>query len=191
LELELFWNPPPAADPPLGNRLHRHLAVLGGVADILRGRALNQREALFEALDDVARFIQAERGLGQIADARGVGQFEAVDILHGLHQVAACGTFAQRADHLVVILVADEHDAETVAREPHRFQVNLGDQRAGGVDDVQAPLLGLRRTVGATPCALKMARAPAGTSSSSSTKMAPASRSSSTTCLLWTISLRT
>jgi hypothetical protein len=47
-------------------------------------------------------------------------------------------------------------------------------------------------TAGETPCALKTVTAPSGiVSSSSSTKTAPRSRSFSTTCLLWTISLRT
>src|SRR5947209_11623623 len=46
-------------------------------------------------------------------------------------------------------------------------------------------------TLGATPCAEKTTVLPSGTSVSSSTKIAPRPRSSSTTCLLWTISLRT
>ena len=46
-------------------------------------------------------------------------------------------------------------------------------------------------TAGETPCAEKTTRAPSGTSSVSSTKIAPRSVSVSTTYLLWTISLRT
>jgi hypothetical protein len=46
-------------------------------------------------------------------------------------------------------------------------------------------------TDGATPCALKTTIEPSGTSSVSSTKTAPRACSVSTTCLLWTISLRT
>ena len=46
-------------------------------------------------------------------------------------------------------------------------------------------------TLGATPCAEKTTVSPSGTSVSLSTKMAPRSRSCSTTCLLCTISLRT
>ena len=46
-------------------------------------------------------------------------------------------------------------------------------------------------TLGATPWAEKTTSAPCGTSVSSSTKIAPRSASCSTTCLLWTISLRT
>ena len=46
-------------------------------------------------------------------------------------------------------------------------------------------------TAGETPCAEKTTISPSGTSVSSSTKIAPRLLSSSTTCLLWTISLRT
>jgi hypothetical protein len=47
------------------------------------------------------------------------------------------------------------------------------------------------RTAGEMPWALKITVALSGTSSSSSTKCAPLARSASTTCRLWTISLRT
>ena len=46
-------------------------------------------------------------------------------------------------------------------------------------------------TLGATPWAENTTVAPSGTSASDSTNTAPRSRSCSTTCLLWTISLRT
>ena len=46
-------------------------------------------------------------------------------------------------------------------------------------------------TAGETPCAENTTRAPSGTSSVSSTKTAPRAASVSTTCRLWTISLRT
>jgi PAS domain S-box-containing protein len=51
--------------------------------------------------------------------------------------------------------------------------------------------LALAWTLGATPCAENTTSAPSGTSVSWSTKIAPRLLSPSTTCLLWTISLRT
>ena len=47
------------------------------------------------------------------------------------------------------------------------------------------------RTCGATPCAEKTTTAPSGTSAVSSTNTAPRFSSDATTCLLWTICLRT
>jgi hypothetical protein len=44
--------------------------------------------------------------------------------------------------------MADEDDGVAVAREFDRFQVNLGDQRAGGVDDLQVPVRRLAPDLG-------------------------------------------
>ena len=43
-----------------------------------------------------------------------------------------------RADDLLVTLVADEQDVEVVVGEAHGLAVDLGHQRAGGVDRLQA-----------------------------------------------------
>ena len=62
---------------------------------------------------------------------------------------------AHGAEHLVVALVADEDDRVALAGEANRFEVDLGHQRAGGVDGPQAALLGeAARIAGATPWAL-------------------------------------
>ena len=98
---------------------------------------------------------------------------------------------AGRAFDLLVALVADHHDRVAVGGEAAGRDVDLGDQRAGGVDRAQAAAAALSWTAGATPWAEKTTISPSGTSVSSSTKIAPRSASSSTTCLLWTISLRT
>ena len=52
------------------------------------------------------------------------------------------GRFAHRADHLVVPLVADQQDRVALLGVADRFQVDLGHQRAGGVDGPQLPLAG-------------------------------------------------
>ncbi len=95
-------------------------------------------------------------------------------------------------DHLVVIPVADQHDGVALlartAPLPGAPWSPAGRWRRSPAASARPPAA---RTAGDTPCALKITRAPSGTSSSSSTKIAPARRSSSTTCRLWTISLRT
>ena len=63
------------------------------------------------------------------------------------------GSFAQRALNLVVIAMADQHQRITLLGELDRLDVDLGDQRAGCVDDPQsAPFAALahsrRNTVG-------------------------------------------
>src|SRR5204862_3493297 len=72
-----------------------------------------------------------------------------------------------------------------------RLDVDFRHEGTGGVDRPQAARLGVGVTEGATPWAEKTTSSPSGTSVSSSTKIAPRSASCSTTCLLWTISLRT
>ena len=47
------------------------------------------------------------------------------------------GAFAARADHLVVVCVADEDDAVVLPGIALHFQVHLGDQGTGSVKDVQ------------------------------------------------------
>ena len=115
-----------------------------------------------------------------------------VDVGRAVDQVDVVGRLAGGADDLLVALVADQQDVVVVGGEPARLVVHLGDQRAGRVDR----LAGCRRpasscTTGATPCAEKTTVAPSGTSSFSSTKIAPRSCRVSTTCLLCTICLRT
>ena len=48
--------------------------------------------------------------------------------------------FAQRADHFIVIFVADKEDRVTLAGVPDCLHVDLGDQRTGGIDHLQLPL---------------------------------------------------
>jgi hypothetical protein len=55
-----------------------------------------------------------------------------LDVLRGF----AGGPF----DFLVAVM-ADQQDVEVVLCEAHRFLVDLGDQRAGGVDGAQTPVL--------------------------------------------------
>ena len=102
------------------------------------------------------------------------------------------GRLARGADDLLVALVADQQDVEVLGGEPRGLVVHLGDQRAGRVDRAQvARPPPPRGPTGATPCAEKTTIAPSGTSSVSSTKIAPRASRSATTCLLWTICLRT
>src|SRR5256885_9322621 len=52
--------------------LDGHLAIFGGVADVLRRRALDVGEPLLQRRDNVFRLIQAESGLRQVGYAVGI-----------------------------------------------------------------------------------------------------------------------
>ena len=89
---------------------------------------------------DVLGFIQTQSRLGDIGNPLRIFHFQAVDIGFGRHQDGGFGRFTQRADHLVMILMPDQDDGVALLGELDRFQMDLGHQRAGGVDDVQLPL---------------------------------------------------
>src|SRR5665811_1246449 len=72
------------------------------VPDATRVRYLTQTTL---SLDEMGCLIQGEGGLGEVADARGVGDVQVVHVLQSLHQEAALGHFSQGADHFIVIPV--------------------------------------------------------------------------------------
>ena len=71
------------------------------------------------------------------ATRSGSGTSSAVDLVDGLHEDDAAGRLAGRPFDLLVALVADHHDRVAVGGEAARLDVDLGDQRAGGVDRAQ------------------------------------------------------
>jgi hypothetical protein len=51
---------------------------------------------------------------------------------------------AHRADHFFVIRMTDEYDGAVARGVPAYLVVNLGDEGAGGIDDAEVPVGGLR-----------------------------------------------
>ena len=66
-----------------------------------------------------------------------VRDLERLDLLGGLHQDDALRRLAHRPFDLLVALVADHHDRVAVGGEAAGRDVDLGHQRAGGVDRAQ------------------------------------------------------
>ena len=101
--------------------------------------------------------------------------------------------FAQSADHFVVIAMADQDQRIAFLGELDGLDVDLGDQRTGGVNDAQACAVLLacadfgRNAVGAVDDALAVREL----RPRCRRKSRPLRWSSSTTKRLWTISLRT
>ena len=120
---------------------HRHLAVLRGIADVLRMRADDVGKLHLERMNDVARFVQAQRGLSQIGHAVRVRHLERLDLLGARNHLGHIRRFAQGALDLVVVAMADEHQRVALLGELHRLDVDLGHQRTGGVDHLQAAAL--------------------------------------------------
>ena len=117
------------------DRLHRLLAVLRGVADVVGlgpTRAGNRsRSAPTTSLVSSTD----ERGLREEGDPLGIRRPRASrPRRRRSHERDRVGRLAQRALDLLVAGVADQEDPVALGREPARLGVHLGDERAGGVD---------------------------------------------------------
>ena len=125
----------------MGYVADRDLAVLRGVADVLGVGADDVGKLLLEGVDDVAGLVQAQRGLGQISHAVGVGHLELGNLGDVRNHLGGLGRLAQRALNLVVVAVPDEHQRVALLGELDGLDVDLGHQRTGGVDDAEAAAL--------------------------------------------------
>ena len=88
-------------------------------------------------------FGDAQGCLGDISDFFGVGHLEGLDVLNLFDDANVAGGLTDGADGFIVVAVADVDDGVAFAGEAEDFQVDLGDQGAGGVDFDQAAIAGL------------------------------------------------
>ena len=172
---------------PGGQLADRFLAVLGRVADVVLGRIGDSGELLPERGDHDVGVIDTQGRLSEIGDFSGVGDLEPLDVLGGLDQDHPVGGLAHGADDLVVPLVADQDDGVAFAGVLDRFEVDLGDERAGGVDGEEAAR-GPVRGSGARRRGRCRAGGALGNFLERLDEDRPGRRNRSTTYLLWTIS---
>src|SRR5439155_2194755 len=137
-----------------GNLFDGVLAILRGVADVVALGADDLGELLAETSDDFLRVVQAQSGLGEEREFIGIAHFELVYGFDRIHDDGAVGRFAGSADDFLMVFVADKNDGAVFASELERFEMDLGDEGAGGVDDFERPSFGFvadgrRNTVGA------------------------------------------
>jgi hypothetical protein len=126
-----------------GHELHRVLAVLRGVADVVFLGSDDSREAGAQCIDDRGRVVHRQRGLGHVGELLGIGDLKPGDVRRGLDEVDAAVDLAHRAFDLGVALVTDHDDFLALVAHARHFHVDLGHQRAGGVENAQAAALGL------------------------------------------------
>ena len=136
--------------------------------------------------------VVAQRGLGQERHLGvvvvGPEIVQRVDVLDPLQQPHRGRSHGHRPDRLLVAVVADVEHGVALAGPDPQLVVDLGNEGADGVDHHPPAGPGGATTSGADPWADSMSGAPAGTSSTSSTKITPWARNWSTTWRLWTIS---
>src|SRR5690606_6940381 len=122
-------------------------------ADVVAGRGDELGELVLEGVDGLHRLVDGQRGLGEPDDLGGVADLDLGDVLGAVDQLEGGGGLAGGADALLVALVPAQGDVVVRLGEADRCLVDLGDQRAGGVDGGEAAALGLlvddgRHTVG-------------------------------------------
>ena len=92
----------------MGHVFDRSLAVLGGIADVLRVWPFNQWELVAQGFNNVLGFIQAERGLRNVCNTRGIGNFQLFYFFHTAHDLGDFRGFAQSSDDFIMVTVAPD-----------------------------------------------------------------------------------
>ena len=126
----------------VGEHADRLLAVLGRVADVVLRGANNVGKPSFQADDDPRSVVDREGRLRQIGETILRAEGERVDILRRIDEREGLRRLPHRADHLVMPLVADEHDLVAALGVLDRLEVDLRHQWAGGIDRQEAALGG-------------------------------------------------
>ena len=93
--------------------------------------------------DDREGLVDRERRLRDVGELVRVGDLERVDVGDRLDEHDRLGRLAHRALDLLVAVVADQHDRVALAGELDGLAMDLGDERAGGVDRLQVAALGV------------------------------------------------
>ena len=94
---------------------------------------LARRAAITSAVSSTERVVWVMK-----ATSLGIGHLERGDLVGGFDQDDALRRLAGRPFDLLVAVVADHHDRVAVGGEAAGGDVDLGHQRAGGVDRAQA-----------------------------------------------------
>ena len=172
--------------------LHRDLAVGGRVTDVVGLAGDDRRELRAQRFDHLGGLVDRERRLGDEGDLVGIGDPQRRRLRRRFR--SGRSTRAPRPSSLRPPRGRRGRSSRSCSPAAAKRRAETCTLVTSG--QVASIVRRLREaafscTAGATPWAEKTTIASSGTSVSCSTKIAPRSASSSTTCLLWTISLRT
>ena len=88
--------------------LDRFLAVLRGIADIIRSRSLNVWKTFAQARDNFLRVVKAECGLGQKRQPLRIINLESIHGFDAIHYNRLLRGLARRPYNFLMIAVADQ-----------------------------------------------------------------------------------
>lgn len=126
----------------LGQLLDGILPVLRGVADVVFLGADDRREAGFQGGDDFFCIVDREGRLRHVGEAVGIVDLQFRYVVSGFDEIHTIWALAHRAFDFGVSLVADHDDFAAVFAHAGDFEMNFGDQWAGGVEDFEVAHLG-------------------------------------------------
>ena len=128
----------------MGDLADRVLAVLCGIADVVRRGRGDLGEPAPQRRDYLGGLVGCERRLCEVRDRapRLERKLQPADVVRALHDVKTARCLTESPDDLLVIGVADEDEVVVLARVATRLGVHFGDQRAGRVDDLEVAALG-------------------------------------------------
>ena len=122
----------------------RILPILGRVANVILARPLNCRKPFAQGGDNPRRVVYRQGGLRHIGQFIGIAHRQRPDIRHRFHQIhppaLAIVVLAHRPFDFGMTGVTDQDDLAPGSSVAADFHVNLGDQRTGGVKNLEAAL---------------------------------------------------
>jgi len=98
---------------------------------------LDGREACAQSVDNVARVVNAQCRLRDVGQPVGIGGDQCLNIVDLGNEMHGAADLPHRAFDLGMAFMADEDNVVTLLGRAAAFFVNLADQRAGGVDDME------------------------------------------------------
>ena len=118
---------------------HGGLAVLRRIADVARVGADDVGEAALQRIDDAARVVDRQRGLRHIGDRRidAADRASSTSASRSARARTGAGNLPDRAFDFRMARVSDQDQRAALARHTAALDVNLGDERAGGVEHVE------------------------------------------------------
>jgi len=118
------------------------MAILGGVANVIAGGADDFGKTLAKTAYDFLRVIQAEGCLREKGELIWIFDLQRVHSGDRIDNEGSVGSFAGGANDFLVILVADQNDGALFTGKLEGLEMNFGDQRAGGINYPERPILG-------------------------------------------------
>ena len=123
------------------NLLDGNLAVLGGVANVIRWRVLQRWNLYAQLLHCLHGFVNTQGGLAQPHNLARVAHHCLAGVLRAIDDLNPIRRLTRGSLNLFVASVAHQDDVVVFLGEALNLAVNLGHQRAGCIDGLQVPSL--------------------------------------------------